>query len=367
MSVNAKANVGTNVNVGIIGVGWWASYAHVPAVQNHPRATLRSVQKRDVAAARKVADHFGVEHAFGRFEDLLADDALDAVIIASTPNAHFAQARAALEAGLHVLVEKPMTMAADQARQLVELAQTRELQLLISCPWHYTAHGVEARRLIAAGALGRIQMISVLMTNPIDGLLRGESTDVTHGSGALLSPDKGSYSDPAIAGGGQIYCQVSHAAAYLSYLTGARATDVFARFENAGAAVDLYDAVNMKMTDGSIVSMASTGVTPLGQRHYEVRVFGTKAVLSLELWQGSMSVCAFDGTKTDFPPLTAAEIYPERSPAINLIDAALGVADNGSPGSLGHAAMDVIEAACESARTGLPARLEQPVPAGTES
>ena len=367
MRANRKTDVGANVNVGIIGVGWWASYAHVPAVQSHPRATLRSVQKRDVAAARKIADHFGIERAFGRIEDLLADDALDAVIVASTPNAHFAQARAALEAGLHVLVEKPMTMTADEARELVELARSRDLQLLISCPWHYTAHGLAARRLIAAGTLGRIHMISVLMTNPIDGLLRGESTDVTHGSGALLSPDKGSYSDPAIAGGGQIYCQVSHAAAYLSYLTGARASEVFARFDNAGAGVDLYDVLNVKMTDGSIVSMASTGVTPVGQRHYEVRVFGSKAVLSLELWQGTMSLCAFDGTKTDYPPLAAADIYPERSPAINLIDAALGIAANGSSGALGHAAMDVIEAASESARTGRPVRIAQPVSAGATS
>lgn len=342
--------------VGILGAGWWASYAHIPAVLADPRAVLRSVQKRDAAAARKVADHFGIEHAFTCECDLLADPGLDAVIISSTPNAHYRQAKAALEAGKHVLLEKPMTLTVAEASELVGLASARQLQLLISCPWHYTAHGIAARRLIADGRLGKVKMISVLMTNPIDNLLRGQDTAVTHGSGALLAPDKSSYSDPAVAGGGQIYCQVSHAAAYLTFLTGARATEVHARFDNAGAAVDLYDVLSLKMTDGSFVSLASTGATPTGQRHYEVRVFGTEGVLSLELWQGTMSLCRFDGEKTDYPPLAEADIYPDRAPANNLIDAALGTADNGSPGTLGLAAMQVIEAACASADTGLPVR-----------
>lgn len=347
--MNANGRI---VNVGIIGVGWWATYAHVPAVQNHPGAVLRSVQKRDPAAARKVADHFGIEHAFAKVDELLADEDLDAVIIASTPNAHFGQAKAALEAGLHVLVEKPMTMTADEAGELVELARYKSRHLLISCPWHYTAHGREAQKLIAGGRLGRVRMISVLMTNPIDGLLRGDSTDVTHGSGALLAPDRGSYSDPAIAGGGQIYCQVSHAAAYLAFLTGARATDVYASFENAGAPVDLYDVLALRLDDGILVSLASTGATPTAQRNYEIRVFGTEAMLQLELWQGTMSLIPFDGPRVDYPSLTEAEIYPDRAPAINLIDTILGTDTNRSPGTLGHAAMEVIEAACASARTG---------------
>ena len=342
--------------VGILGAGWWASYAHIPAVLADPRAVLRSVQKRDAAAARRVADHFAIERSFSCECELLADPELDAVIISSTPNAHYRQAKAALAAGKHVLLEKPMTITAAQASELVDLAQAKERQLLISCPWHYTAHGCEARRLIADGKLGAIKMISVLMTNPIDNLLRGQDTAVTHGSGALLAPDKGSYSDPAVAGGGQIYCQVSHAAAYLTFLTGASATEVHARFENAGAAVDLYNVLSMRMSDGSTVSLASTGATPTGQRHYEVRVFGTEGVLSLELWQGTMSLCRFDDEKRDYPTLTEAEIYPDRAPATNLIEAALGTAANGSPGTLGLAAMQVIEAACASARTGHPVR-----------
>ena len=69
-----------------------------------------------------------------------------------------------LERGLHVLVEKPMTVTAAESERLVQVANERGLQLLVSCPWHYTAHAIEARRLIRSGALGSIRMISVLMT-----------------------------------------------------------------------------------------------------------------------------------------------------------------------------------------------------------
>jgi predicted dehydrogenase len=209
------------IRIGVIGAGWWATFAHLPAIKSHPDAELVAVQSREPAKAERIARDLGAKHACTSVEELLAFEELDAVIVASTPNVHFAQAKAALHSGRHVLLEKPMTFTADEARELVELAAKKQLQLLISCPWHFTPHGIEARRLIQAGALGEIKMISVLMTNPVDNLLRGTNTSPTHGARKFyVEPCRGSYSDPAIAGGGQIYCQVSHAAAYLTFLTG---------------------------------------------------------------------------------------------------------------------------------------------------
>ncbi len=251
------------VRIGILGAGWWATFAHIPAVQAHPHVELAAVQSRERAKAEKIARDFGARQACTSVEKLLAISGLDAVIVSSTPNVHYAQARAALERGLHVLIEKPMTFTAAEARELVTLAAQRGVQLLISCPWHYTAHGREARRLIQSGALGAIKLISVLMTNPVAHLIQGRSTAPSHNAAqAYIEPRPGSYSDPVIAGGGQIYCQVSHAAAYLTFLTGWRAAEVFARFENDGAVNDIYDALTVKLEKGALVSLASTGQRP---------------------------------------------------------------------------------------------------------
>ncbi|HWF18022.1 MAG TPA: Gfo/Idh/MocA family oxidoreductase [Verrucomicrobiae bacterium] len=340
------------VRIGIVGAGWWATSAHIPAVKSHPDAELVAVQSREKAKAERIARDFGAKHACASLEQMLALKDLDAIIISSTPNVHYLQAKAALERGLHVLIEKPMTFTANEARELVEIAAQKKLQLLISCPWHFTAHSIEARRLIQSGALDEIKMISVLMTNPIDKLLRGINTTPTHGLGNVyVEPRPGSYNDPAVAGGGQIYCQVSHAAAYLTFLTGLRAAEVYARFDRDGSPNDIYNALTITLENGALVNLASTGATPLCERNYEVRIFGSKAILQLELWHGRMTLIDFADRRTEFKPLSENEIYPGQSPALNLVDAILGKRPNGSPGELGLAAMEIIEAACESAQT----------------
>lgn len=337
---------------GVIGAGWWATYAHIPALKAHPDADLVAIQKRDPAEARRVADDFGIPLALASAEELLAVDGLEAVVIASPPNVHYQQAAAALRRNLHVLVEKPMTMTAEQARELVALAGEANRELLISCPWHYTEHGREAQRMIRGGALGELRMISVLMTNPVDHLIRGTATNPTHGT-PYLPPRPGTYSDPAIAGGGQIYTQVSHAAAYLAFLTGRRPAEVFARFHRDGSRLDIYDTLNIEMESGCLASIASTGATSLDERQYEVRVYGTRGILFLELWRGTMRFAPLNGgVETAMPDLAEAAIYPEQSPARNLVDCALQTAENQSPGSLGAASMEIIEAACRSAESG---------------
>lgn len=355
------------VRCAVVGTGWWGVEAHVPAVQSHPHGELVAIQKRDPEAARRVADDLGVPLACSTVEEVLAIDGLEAVIVSSTPNMHYAQARAALQAGCHVLIEKPMTITVAEAEELVALAESRRLQFLISCPWHYTAHNAEAQRLIRDGELGNLKMISVLMTNFTDGLYRGlpwseaiagPEADES-GPEPYLVPGQSSYSDPAVAGGGQIYCQVSHAAAHLAFLTGSDPAEVFARFDNGGCEVDVYDVLSCRLDCGAMVSMASTGATMKSERTFEVRVFGSEGMLYMELWKGALEHHDRQGRIRRYPPLGEDEIYPSRAPALNLIDAAMG-AKNLSPASLGLSAMRVIEAACQSAATGQNVILDSP-------
>lgn len=346
--------------MGVVGAGWWATSAHIPGIKAHERASLYAVQNRTMEKAKKIADDFGSEHAFDDYRRLIERKELDAVVISSTPNVHFLQAKYALEHGKHVLIEKPMTFTAGEARELCKLAEENKLHLLVSCPWHYTRHGIEARRIIRSGELGDVKMISVLMTNPVDQLLKGGNTSPTHGlNETYIEPNPGSYSDPKIAGGGQIYAQVSHAGAYLGFLTGSGASEVFARFDNAGSQNDIYNALTIKLTNGALVNLSSTGATPLDLRNYEVRVFGSLGILLLELWKGEMSLHFFSGSKKEFSPLREEEIYPDQAPVTNFIDSVLGLDHNGSAGELGLVAMEIIEAACMSDKTGRPIKISE--------
>ena len=363
--MHPEQNPKHTVKCAVVGAGWWGTEAHIPAIQNHPQGQLVAVQKRDPEAAGRVARDFSVPFPCTTMEQVLAIEDLDAVVISSTPNAHHAQARAALEHGCHVLIEKPMTLTVAQAEELVEVAQRQSVHFLISCPWHYTAHGIEARQLIQQGALGQIKMISVLMTNFSGGLYRSlpwgelfaESTAPESVPDPYLKPGRTSYSDPAVAGGGQIYCQVSHAAAHLKFLTGAEPAEVFARFDNAEAPVDVYDTLDIKLDNGALVALASTGATMLSERNYEIRIYGTEGMLFMELWKGTMVFHDRAGHVSQYPTLTPEEVYPQYAPAENLIDLVRGCGENGSPATLGLTAMRIIEAAYRSAATGENVRL----------
>lgn len=348
------------VKLAVIGAGWWGATAHIPALKQHALAELVAIQSRDVEKARRLARHFGVAYAGATVDEILGLSGIDGVIISSTPNVHYVQARAALERGLHTLVEKPMTLKASESKELVALAEKKGLHFLISCPWHYTSHTLEARRLIQSGVLGQTKMISVLMTNFVLGLYQGLPWSEIFGSNPTpensaqphCTPALSSYCDPVVAGGGQIYSQISHVAAHLGMLTGRDPVSVFAQFDNAGTAVDVYNTLNLKLEDGTLVSVASTGATPHIERNYELRIYGTKGFLSMELWKGKMEYHLFSGESKRYPDLPESQIYPMFAPAENFVDVILGRAENGSPARLGHYAMRIIEGACESARTG---------------
>lgn len=346
------------LNIGVIGAGWWATSSHIPGIDQHKKAHLRAVQSRKKDKAVRIAEDFGADLAFDDYRALILADNLDAVVVSSTPNMHYEQAKFALEHGKHVLLEKPMTFTFSESRELCDLAAKKDLHLLVSCPWHYTKHGIEARKLIKEGMLGDIKLLSVLMTNPIDKLLKGINASPTHGmDDVYIPPNDGSYNDPSIAGGGQIYCQVSHAGAYLSFLTGLQPIEVYAKFDYAGSKNDIYDALIITMENGALVTLASTGATPLRIKNYEVRVYGTLGILLMELWKGTMSYHPFEGESIEYPDLRADEIYPEKAPVLNFIDTCLGLDTNGSPGELGLAAMKIIEGACTSDKTGKPIKI----------
>jgi predicted dehydrogenase len=205
--------------------------------------------------------------------------------------------------------------------------------------------------------MGQPKLISILLTNFTLGLYHGfpweqvfgRNPTMQNSATPYLKPEQSSYSDPATAGGGQIYCQVSHAAAYIGFLTGSPVREVFARFDNAGTAVDVHNSLSIKLEDGTLVSLASTGAPPLSDRQYEVRIYGTQGMILLELWKGKMEFHDIDCNVTPYPDIPAEDIYPLLSPACNFIDAITGNAPNGSPATLGLYAMNIIEAACQSA------------------
>lgn len=159
------------------------------------------------------------------------------------------QARAALEAGAHVLAEKPFTVLPADAWALARLARDRARTLMLCYAWNEMGIVERARQLLVDdGGVGRVEHVSVVMSS-VDG--------------PIASPPRAeTWSDPAVSGGGYGQGQLTHGIGLLSRLLPARAREVLAfTSTSGGAAVELHDAIALRFDDGSIgtISGASRG------------------------------------------------------------------------------------------------------------
>lgn len=145
------------LRVGLIGYGYAGKTFHAPLISAVPDLELAAVASSD--AAKVHADWPGVAvHASSA--ELIARDDLDLVVIATPNDTHHPLARAALLAGRHVVVDKPFTVALDEARELVALARERRRLLSVFHNRRWDGDFMTLRQLVADGALGRVVEMS---------------------------------------------------------------------------------------------------------------------------------------------------------------------------------------------------------------
>src|SRR5271166_3142531 len=142
----------------IIGTGFMGK-VHIEGVRRLGHVEIAAVADSSDEKARQFGKSVAIERTTGDFTTLLADQSIDAVHVL-TPNAfHYPMCKAALEAGKHVLCEKPFTMTAAEARSLVDLARTTGLANCIQHNLRYYPVVQQIRRMIEAGELGEILIV----------------------------------------------------------------------------------------------------------------------------------------------------------------------------------------------------------------
>lgn len=148
--------------------------------------TVQAVGSRSQAAADAFAAEFDIPNAHASYEALVADPEVDVVYVSTPHPLHAANARLVLEAGKHVLVEKPFTVNAREAQEIADLAAGRGLLALEAMWTRYLPHMVRIRELIADGALGEVRTLIADHTQKLsdDPLHRINALEL--GGGALL-------------------------------------------------------------------------------------------------------------------------------------------------------------------------------------
>ncbi|MEQ3549118.1 Gfo/Idh/MocA family oxidoreductase [Pseudonocardia nematodicida] len=146
---------GEGVHVAVVGYGYWGS-KHVRVLCSMPSVAVTVVDEHTGRLAEALSRHPGIRVA-EHVHDVLDD--VDAVVVATPPGSHAAVALAALDAGCHVLVEKPLTTTVPDAETLVDRARRADVRLMVGNTFEYNPAVARLREIVRSGVLGRILYI----------------------------------------------------------------------------------------------------------------------------------------------------------------------------------------------------------------
>lgn len=339
------------VRLGAIGAGWWATSNHFPLFAARDDVELVGVCGKG-PGLEAVREKFGFGFATEDATELLDAD-IDAVVISTPHDLHHPLAAQALERGLHVLCEKPMTLHADEAWDLAARAEQAGTVFLVPYGWNYKPFTVTAKRMLEAGDIGDIQYALCHMASPTRGLFGTDPTHMLERWNSDTAPDPTTWSSPE-HGGGYAHGQITHSSALLFWLTGLRAASVAGRVITAGAPVDLFDAGVIRFENGALGSLSGAATLADGDKYQvDIRLFGTEGVLMIDVERERVSLSRYDGRREEVRIAADEGDYECLVPPARFIDLITGASvENNSDVTVAARSVELIDALLRSSAAG---------------
>ena len=344
--------------IGVIGTGWWATEAHLPTIKENADAEIVAICDTRPDRLNLAAETFGVEKTYSNYKDMLKKEILDGAIVVTPHATHYAITKDCLEHNLHVLLEKPMTLYAKDAKSLVDIAEARQRELIIGYPYHYFGPITKAKEVIQSGELGEIQYVTCSFSTDVLNFLNGSvAADASPTRYKVQGPSE-DYNRPDLLGGGEGHLQVTHSAALMFFLTGLRAKKVHALMHNHGLAVDLVDTMTVEFENNALGVVSGTGNAGKNYR-LAMSIYCENGCFVSDSMARFGVIRKPDGTEEDiFPrPLRPrggrggerSRQRREYPTTRNFIEVILGREQNGSPGEVGWRTVELLDAAYRSA------------------
>jgi predicted dehydrogenase len=276
--------------IGIVGIGWWATFNHIPVIASSGVAEVVALCDLDAARLKVAGEEFGIEARYTDLAQMLAAERLDGLVVATPHVAHTAPAIAGLEAGCNVLVEKPMATSAADARAIAAAAKKAGREVLVPTGLNFEDYTATARAWVAGGRIGEVRHVVCQMGSPLHDLFAGEPMEET--AGHLFRPPASTWADPKRAGG-YAWGQMSHSLAWMIHVSGLRLESVYCAAGLSKSGVDFYDAATARAKNGATVVLSGASTVPKHKgMHTDVRIFGTEGVvvfdnerMRVELWR----------------------------------------------------------------------------------
>lgn len=258
------------LKVGVIGCGSIAQHRHLPEYIANKNVELAAVCDINEERALKVAEKYGV-NSYTKYEELLSSGKVDAVSICTPNYLHAPISIAALEAGIHVLCEKPMATSRQEAEAMIAAAEKSGKKLMIAHNQRFVPSHQKARHLIASGEVGKIYSFRTAF-----GHGGPEGWSVEGKEGWFFQKEKafvGAMGDLGV-----------HKTDLLRYILGEEIVEVGAFVEtSAKDFADVDDnAVCVLKTESGIIGTLAASWAYVSKEDNSTIIYGEKAILRLE-------------------------------------------------------------------------------------
>lgn len=264
------------LGVAVVGTGF-GQKIHIPGFQEHPDTEVVVVYHRDIETATAIADRYQIANACDRVSDLAKMPEVAAVSISTPPFLHYEMAKTVLEAGQHLLLEKPTALSAIEARSIYHLAETKGAIATMDFEFRFVPAWQRFKELLDDGYCGEKRLIK------IDWL-----------ASSRANPDRPwNWYSQKEKGGGAIGAIGSHAFDYIAWLfapvkrlSAHLSTGITQRPDPAdGGKLKLVDAddsclLMLELTDRTPVQVCLSSTTYQGRGHF-IEVYGDRGTLIL--------------------------------------------------------------------------------------
>lgn len=260
----------------------------VAGIRASKEGNVAAIASRELAKAQKVAKKLQIPKAYGCYEELFGDEEIDIIYIATYNKGHYETAKQALEAGKSVLLEKPFTLAADEAKELFEIAARKKLFLMEAQKAVFLPITSAVKKSIEAGKIGEVKFMRSTTSYPhIDHVKWFPSLE---------------------AGGGTLHGSGSYPLHYMHYVTGKNYQDVTGNAIMPQGRSDMQSDLSLKFGTDILANIFIT--TEFGTEN-GMTIYGTKGKIEIpNFWKTEVAtIFTQDGQETLQIPFTSEFAY----------------------------------------------------------
>jgi predicted dehydrogenase len=263
------------IGVAIVGTGF-GQKVHIPGFKAHHRTEVVAIYHRDINQAKAIAASQNIPYASDSLTDILALDTVQAVSISTPPFLHYEMAKTVLQAGKHLLLEKPITLNVAEAKELYLLAQKQRVIATVDFEFRFVPGWQLLAQLLAAGYVGKLRLVKI-------DWLGSSRADTTRPWNWYSAIDQG---------GGALGSLGSHAFDYISWLFGSvrrlnahLSTAIAMRVDPRTGELKPVETddtcmLSLELVDGTPCQLTISAVVHAPRTHW-VEVYGDQGTLVL--------------------------------------------------------------------------------------